>query len=130
MDRWCPRERRMGPWVKASSWGRTFKLCLSCRTPTTKGSPAQPRNKGQDQRWSRDVRARDGAICRCCAEPATDGAHIFAKGPHPSMRHRRDNGVALCRGCHQHFTSHPAQWRAWLSVHLPELYAQLQELAR
>jgi len=57
-----------------------------------------------DELWKRCVLKRDGGCCQRCAselayEPAVDAHHIIHKDT-GFLRYHLDNGVALCRACH------------------------------
>lgn len=59
-------------------------------------SAPDPRGKA----WSAAVLARDERICRKCKGVATDAHHIAARSQRPDLKYDLDNGVALCRECH------------------------------
>lgn len=57
--------------------------------------------------WTRCVFKRDGGLCQKCLSEgkityATDAHHIIHKDSkkHGFLRYRIDNGVSLCRACH------------------------------
>lgn len=44
-----------------------------------------------------------GLCPRCVTRRHQEAAHVFAKGPYPSMRFDLDNGIPLCRSCHRRY---------------------------
>ena len=57
--------------------------------------------------WSRAVRDRDGNRCRRCGSTqGIDAAHIIGRAK-PRTRYVLENGIALCRLCHQDLDQHP-----------------------
>lgn len=131
MDRWCPRERRMRPWVKALMGRSMVKVCLNCRALTRAHAPKPPKHQAADRRAAVLSKARHPDGCEHCDRRGyTHDAHAMGKKAHPKLRHHPDNRVRLAPECHDYFTRHPAAWRAWLESNRPDLYAQLQEMAR
>lgn len=129
--RWCHRCKRDVTGWYVSVVGRVQqRRCSDCGSVTLARRPSFMKHASADQRTRKVVKARDGGICRKCGERGTDGAHIFPKGRYRSMRQNPDNLLWLCRRDHQHFHAHPAEFRDWLQRNVPDLYAQLQEMAR
>ena len=54
-----------------------------------------------DQEWSLSIRKKFPICVRCKTEPSTDAAHIIPKSVAPELRHDLDNGLGLCRLCHE-----------------------------
>src|SRR5437588_2958254 len=85
----------------------------------TKMPSRRIRRDSQDVRWSNEVRARDDWTCRRCHLRYPEGAHEFLDAAHVVPRGFRktrfavDNGVALCKPCHQHMTDHPTEAKAF-----------------
>jgi hypothetical protein len=55
--------------------------------------------------WTRAILKRDYGVCQRCLSqgimtPATDAHHIIHKTGGLYLRYHPDNGVALCRSCH------------------------------
>jgi hypothetical protein len=52
--------------------------------------------------WKLCIFKRDRGICQKCGAPATDAHHIIHKDSEKGgfLRYHIDNGVALCRACH------------------------------
>jgi hypothetical protein len=58
-----------------------------------------------DELWKRCIFKRDGGLCQRCLSqgiwtPAVDAHHIIHKVAGLFLRYHIDNGVALCRACH------------------------------
>lgn len=58
-----------------------------------------------DAAWSKAVRARAKGKCEWCAKPANDAHHMVGRRRSAYLRHRLENGVALCQSCHFNFHS-------------------------
>lgn len=71
-----------------------------------------------DRAFSLYVRTRDDWKCQRCLkhyEPPTNAlhcSHFMGRGKE-ATRFDPLNADALCYGCHQYFTSHPAEHYAW-----------------
>lgn len=71
-----------------------------------------------DTLFSLWVRTRDGWVCQRCGKyyaPPTSSiqcSHFVGRGKE-GTRFEPKNCDALCFGCHQYFTSHPAEHYAW-----------------
>lgn len=71
-----------------------------------------------DTAFSNYIRTRDNWTCKRCGkkyEPPTNAlhcSHFMGRGKE-GTRFDPDNCDALCYGCHQYFTSHPAEHHAW-----------------
>lgn len=71
-----------------------------------------------DKAFSLYIRTRDGWNCKRCGkhyEPPTMALHCshFQGRGKEATRFDPENADALCYGCHQYFTSHPADHYAW-----------------
>lgn len=71
-----------------------------------------------DKAFSQYIRTRDKWTCQRCQkryEPPTMALHCshFQGRGKEATRFHPDNADALCYGCHQYFTSHPAEHYAW-----------------
>lgn len=51
------------------------------------------------------AKAPDGWCVRCHKRPWVAAAHCFTKGAHPGMRFILDNGLPLCKTCHDRIDS-------------------------
>lgn len=56
-----------------------------------------------DVLWSKLVRKRADFKCEWCGAPARDAHHMVARRRSAYLRHRIENGVALCASCHFNF---------------------------
>jgi rubredoxin len=71
-----------------------------------------------DKYFSLFVRTRDNWTCQRCGHqftPPTNGlhcSHFMGRGKE-GTRFEPMNADALCYGCHQYFTSHPAEHLMW-----------------
>lgn len=79
-----------------------------------------------DELFSIWIRTRDGWTCQRCGthhepwttskgelgNPALHCSHFQGRGKEPT-RFDPENADALCYGCHQYFTSHPAEHYEW-----------------
>lgn len=71
-----------------------------------------------DKLFSQYIRTRDNWTCQRCGrqyEPPTSAlhcSHFMGRGKE-ATRFDPDNCDALCYGCHQYFTSHPALHLEW-----------------
>ena len=55
------------------------------------------------KKWRATVRRRDGYICQmpsCSSKKALKVHHILTWAKYPSMRYDPNNGITLCRRCH------------------------------
>jgi len=71
-----------------------------------------------DKRFSLYIRTRDNWTCQRCGTtyaPPTNALHCshFQGRSKENTRYEPLNADALCYGCHQYFTSHPAEHYAW-----------------
>lgn len=71
-----------------------------------------------DKYFSQWIRTRDGWTCQRCSRkfvPPTQGLHCshFQGRGKEATRFDPLNADALCYGCHQYFTSHPAEHYLW-----------------
>lgn len=71
-----------------------------------------------DKYFSLYIRTRDNWTCKRCHVqyiPPTKALHCshFQGRAKENTRFDPDNADALCYGCHQYFTSHPAEHYAW-----------------
>ena len=53
-----------------------------------------------DKAWSLAVKTRDKFRCRVCLREGTDAHHIIHRGQNYGMKWDIENGVCLCRKCH------------------------------
>ena len=66
-------------------------------------------------RWARKVKARDGYVCQRCG--STEDLEAHHKVPYAgnlSLRYDVDNGITLCRNCHnmEHPWRNDKDWKA------------------
>lgn len=71
-----------------------------------------------DKAFSLYIRSRDNWTCKRCNKrypPPTNALHCshFMGRRKEATRFEELNADALCYGCHQYFTSHPAEHYAW-----------------
>lgn len=71
-----------------------------------------------DKAFSLYIRTRDKWTCKRCSkqyQPPTNALHCshFQGRGKESTRFEPLNADALCYGCHQYFTSHPAEHYLW-----------------
>lgn len=72
-----------------------------------------------DTVFSQFIRTRDNWTCRKCHKPYTQPtaslqcAHIMGRR-NKGTRWLPENAVALCAGCHIHFTGQPIEFYDWL----------------
>lgn len=76
-----------------------------------------------DVLFSRYIRTLAGWRCERCGKqflPPTNGLHCshFHGRRKKSVRWDPENAVALCFGCHAHFTGHPLEHVEWFSNRL------------
>lgn len=71
-----------------------------------------------DKAFSQYIRTRDNWTCQRCRTPYTPPtmalhcSHFMGRGKE-ATRFDPENADALCYGCHQYFTSHPAEHYQW-----------------
>ena len=53
-----------------------------------------------DKAWSVAVKTRDKFRCRLCLGEGTDAHHICHRGQNYGLRWDIENGITLCRTCH------------------------------
>ena len=53
-----------------------------------------------DKAWSLAVKTRDKFRCRVCLGEGTDAHHICHRGQNYGLRWDIENGITLCRTCH------------------------------
>ena len=90
-----------------------------------------------DEMWSYVVKARAFNTCQRCGQRiddekhglntmANDPHHIFSRGK-DSTKYDPDNGICLCRNCHNWAGDHPKECRAWIiSIKGEEWYHKLK----
>jgi len=52
-----------------------------------------------DSQFSRLIMERDSGLCRLCGRAGSESHHIFSR-LHRSIRHDPENGIFLCKACH------------------------------
>jgi len=84
-----------------------------------------------DDLWSRKVKERDGHQCRYngCCNPGVDSHHIFSRR-HQATRWDLDNGITLCRECHDFARDHQENFNAVMWLDMGFIYDGLQEKAK
>ena len=73
----------------------------------------------QYQRWQTEVFERDDYTCQnpnCGANTCLDAAHIIARSQATYSRYDINNGITLCRTCHEHFHNHPGEWHQFITA--------------
>jgi hypothetical protein len=86
-----------------------------------------------DRMFSLYIRYRDKWTCQRCFTIYPDrsgklqNSHFWGRG-NLSVRHDEENCVALCAGCHQHFTSNPSEHRDFFFKRLGQKRFDLLEL--
>lgn len=50
--------------------------------------------------WSRIIHTDFNETCQICGKPSDQAHHIFEKAKYPDLAFNRNNGIALCEGCH------------------------------
>lgn len=64
------------------------------------------RNGTELRRWRRDVKAREGSICKKCGtNEDVKVHHIYSFSFYKTLRSNADNGICLCDPCHNNFHS-------------------------
>ena len=53
-----------------------------------------------DKAWSLAVKTRDKFRCRVCLGEGTDAHHVIHRGQNYGMKWDIENGITLCRKCH------------------------------
>lgn len=59
-----------------------------------------------DALWKQIVKEQAGGRCEWCGAGSTEMHHMVARRRSAYLRHRLENGVALCAGCHSRFHFH------------------------
>ena len=86
-----------------------------------------------DKLWSQMVRDRAKGRCEWCGEFKSLVAHHIIRRSIKPSRHKLENGVALCVGCHCHRVGAPHgskdSWRfvEWIQNEKPMTWAWVQE---
>ena len=84
------------------------RLCPPALDPSVKRQPKDI------QDWTRLVLDRDDWTCQqCLSRTNLDAAHIVPR-THAETRLDVDNGVTLCRRCHQIFHADPVRFDYWI----------------
>ena len=73
-----------------------------------------------DVLFSKLIRLRDKVCQRCGGSGGLQCSHFHGRAK-KSVRWDEDNAVALCFGCHMHFTANPYEHTAWFENHLGEV---------
>jgi hypothetical protein len=73
-----------------------------------KNGATKQRNRKKDynalSRWARHVKKRDNYECQCClSKKLLHAHHILDFGSYPEFRFKEDNGITLCKICHENF---------------------------
>ena len=81
---------------------------------------------GLDKKFSHFIRSRDDWKCQRCFKqykPPTSGLHNshFWGRRNKSVRFDPENCIALCYGCHSHFTANPVLHRMFFLRRLGEI---------
>ena len=65
------------------------------------------RDTPEYREWKQNVLNRDMGICQCCgSDKHPEVHHIFSYEKYPRLRVDVDNGITLCKWCHQKYNSH------------------------
>jgi len=91
----------------------TIKTCPECRT--RRGTKRTSLKARADRMAAAIVKARANGKCEACGIEGRplDWAHGWPRRHH-NLRWNTEAAFALCRPCHQHFTTHPLDWAMWL----------------
>ncbi len=81
-----------------------------------------------DALWSKRVLERDFHRCQFCFKAGTDPHHIFSR-KNLSTRWDINNGVCLCRECHDEAHRNPKSAHIYLATFFP-VYMELQEKSK
>src|SRR5215470_3994735 len=69
--------------------------------PWNKGRYTSEKRGSGLNRWSREVRERDGYECKKCgAKEYLEAHHIIPWKNDKSLKYDLDNGITICRSCH------------------------------
>jgi hypothetical protein len=101
------------------------------RVQTGMGKPKTDRKKlidKLDTLWSKRVMERDFYRCQYCFRAGTDPHHIFSR-KNLSTRWDINNGICLCRECHDDAHRTPKTFHIYLATFFP-IYMELQEKAK
>jgi hypothetical protein len=83
-----------------------------------------------DALWRVLVKDRDEHRCQYngCINPGTDAHHIFGRGH--SVRWDLDNGITLCRSCHDYARDHKENFNAVMWLQMGFIFDGLHEKAK
>jgi len=90
---------------------------------------SKKRKEEQPQRneWSAGILQRDPVCFWCGLTQSVDPHHVFAKGPFPALRTIPDNGIGVCRICHDFIDGRMESVLKKLEEERPDQYARLTE---
>ena len=64
------------------------------------------KNSNEYKAWRGNVLKRDKGVCQCCGlEDKLQAHHIFGCEEYPEMAYDEDNGITLCKFCHDKYHS-------------------------
>lgn len=86
--------------------------------------------KLMDTTWSKRVLERDFYRCQWCFRAGTDPHHIIYKSQSQATRWDIDNGICLCRECHDEAHKNPERFRRDMMRNMGIKYNELQEKAK
>lgn len=110
------RDRKFIPYIPSQHFVRAFSLSASSATcwdlfPPPAGYRPYNSNSAktytvslerQHSDWSKLVLERDGRACRKCGHIGhLEAHHIWPQGAFENLRYLLNNGISLCRTCHE-----------------------------
>jgi len=80
--------------------------------------------------WAKECFDRDSGFCQLCGAVAVDVHHIIPRR-YRQVKYDTDNGISLCRNCHQKAHKKPKEFREFIdSKYGKDKYDNLWKKAR
>lgn len=78
--------------------------------------------------WKRRVADRDNGICQHCGKPAVDPHHVL-KRRYRLVKLETDNGISLCRFCHDWAEAKEDNFNHWFKENYPKRWDKINNMS-
>lgn len=94
-----------------SMYGRVREKNPNWNPNITDDERINRRSTNMERQWRKSVFERDKYTCRACGQVGgnLNAHHLFGYVTYPTLRFEIDNGITLCKSCHETFH----KWAGW-----------------